>query len=188
MDESTGNILKAIQFSASKHRDQRRKDQPRSPYINHPINVAETLWTVGRVHDETTLTAAILHDVIEDTETTTEEIQNLFGESVLQLVLEVTDDKSLPKNMRKRLQIEHAPHISNGAKLVKLADKISNLHDLLYSPPRRWSFQRKQEYLLWTEKVVAGLRGTNPALEQQYDQLFQKGKQILQIGENLSRK
>jgi guanosine-3',5'-bis(diphosphate) 3'-pyrophosphohydrolase len=180
-DESTGNLLKAIRFSAFKHRDQRRKDEPRSPYINHPITVAETLWEIGDVRDEATLIAAILHDTIEDTQTTPDEIRETFGAEVLSLVLEVTDDKSLPAPERKRLQIEHAPHISAKAKLVKLGDKISNLYDLLHSPPQSWSFQRRQEYLFWTEKVVAGLRGTNPALESRYDELLQEGKRVLTL-------
>jgi GTP diphosphokinase / guanosine-3',5'-bis(diphosphate) 3'-diphosphatase len=181
MDETIGILLQAIHFSAFKHRDQRRKDQSRSPYINHPLEVARLLWGVGQVRDEATLLAAILHDTLEDTETTTEEIKNMFGGEVLELVLEVTDDKSLPRMRRKRLQIEHAPYISFKAKLIKLADKISNVYDLIYSPPRRWSFRRKQEYLLWTEKVVAGLRGTNAALEQEYDHLLEAGKQFFNL-------
>jgi len=178
-DESTGILLKAIEFSASKHRDQRRKDQPRSPYINHPIRVAQILWEIGGVRDVATLVAAILHDTIEDTETSTDEIRGHFGEEILSLVLEVTDDKSLPKQARKRLQIEHAPRISQKAKLVKLADKICNLDDLLTSPPQRWSFERKRRYLLWTEQVVAGLRGANAALEHKYDMLLLDGKNKL---------
>ncbi|MCX6067383.1 MAG: HD domain-containing protein [Chloroflexi bacterium] len=180
-NESTGNLLKAIHFSAFKHRDQRRKDQSRSPYINHPITLAETLWTIGGVRDEATLIAAILHDTIEDTETTPDEIREKFGEEVLSLVLEVTDDKSLPKATRKRLQIEHAAHISPKAKLIKLADKISNLNDLLYSPPHSWTFTRKQKYLLWTKQVIDGLRGANSALENRYDELLATGKRILEL-------
>lgn len=180
-DELTGKLLKAIHFSAFKHRDQRRRDKPRSPYINHPLEVARLLWEVGGVRDDATLAAAILHDTIEDTDTTSEEIRETFGEEVLDLVLEVTDDKSLPKMRRKRLQIEGAPRISFKAKLIKLADKISNVNDLLYSPPRRWSFPRKQQYLLWTEQVVAGLRGSNPALEQCYDKLLIEGKKLLDL-------
>lgn len=182
-DELTGKLLKAIHFSAFKHRDQRRKDQALSPYINHPLEVARLLWEIGGVRDEATLAAAILHDTIEDTDTTPEEIRHVFGDDVLGLVLEVTDDKSLPKMRRKRLQIEHAPYISLKAKLIKLADKISNLSDLLYSPPRNWSFSRKQQYLLWTEQVVAGLRGANPALEQCYDKLVIEGKKLLNLDE-----
>jgi guanosine-3',5'-bis(diphosphate) 3'-pyrophosphohydrolase len=181
LDEATGLFLKAIHFSADRHRDQRRKDVQHSPYINHPIEVAETLWEIGGVRDNLPLIAAILHDTLEDTETTPDEIRALFGEGILSVVLEVTDDKSLPKQTRKQLQIEHAPHISPEAKLVKLADKICNLADLLHSPPQLWTFGRKQDYLLWTEQVVAGLRGTNPALEKRYDELLTQGKRLLNI-------
>ena len=180
-NETTGLFLKAIHFSADKHRDQRRKDQSRTPYINHPIGVAQRLWDTGGVRDPTTLISAVLHDTLEDTQTTHEEISTLFGSGVLAIVLEVTDDKSLPKHVRKRLQIEHAPHISTQAKLIKLADKICNLSDLIYSHPRQWSFERRQRYLLWSEKVVSGLRGINPALEQAYDDFLAQGKQIFKI-------
>jgi len=179
MDDSTGSILKALRFSAKKHNDQRRKDEKASPYINHPIQVAETLWSVGGVRDVNLLVAAILHDTIEDTDTTPEEIRVEFGDEVLSLVLEVTDDKSLPKQVRKQLQIEHAPHKSDKAKLLKLSDKINNVDDMVQSPPSTWSLERKQEYLLWTEKVVAGLRGVNPKLEDCFDELLAKGKHAL---------
>lgn len=180
-DESTGLLLSAIHFSAGKHRDQRRKDQALSPYINHPIQVAHTLWQTGGVHDPITLAAAVLHDTLEDTATSAEELTALFGAEVLAVVQEVTDDKSLPKQERKRLQIEHAPHISAQAKLIKLADKICNLADVIASPPSNWSLERRQEYLLWTERVVSGLRGTNAALEETYDQLLSDGKVALEI-------
>jgi guanosine-3',5'-bis(diphosphate) 3'-pyrophosphohydrolase len=179
MDESTGLLLKAFRFAAEKHNDQRRKDSRASPYINHPIQVAEILWRIGDVRDTTLLVASILHDTIEDTATTPEEIKANFGEDVLTLVLEVTDDKSLPKQMRKQLQVEHAPHKTRNAKLLKLADKISNVQDIILSPPSDWSLERRREYLLWTEKVVAGLRGVNENLELQYDELLLKGKESL---------
>jgi guanosine-3',5'-bis(diphosphate) 3'-pyrophosphohydrolase len=133
------------------------------------------------VRDETLLIAAILHDTIEDTATTREEIESQFGANVLALVLEVTDDKSLPKQTRKQLQVEHAHHKSRSAKLLKIADKISNVGDIITFPPKDWSLERRQEYLLWTEKVVAGLRGVNEKLESQYDELLAKGKQSLGI-------
>jgi guanosine-3',5'-bis(diphosphate) 3'-pyrophosphohydrolase len=179
MDESTGLILKAFRFSAEKHNDQRRKDSKASPYINHPIRVADILWRIGDVHEMNLLLASILHDTIEDTATTPDEIRTEFGEDVLALVLEVTDDKRLPKAIRKQLQVEHAPHKSRKAKMLKLADKISNVQDLVTSPPKDWSLKRKQEYLLWTEKVVAGLRGVNKKLERHYDEILQKSKQSL---------
>ncbi|HEY5728941.1 MAG TPA: HD domain-containing protein [Anaerolineales bacterium] len=181
MDDSVGLILKAIRFSAVKHNDQRRRDSKSSPYINHPIEVAETLWTVGDVRDMTLLVAAILHDTIEDTDATPEEIEAEFGREVLSVVLEVTDDKSLPKQTRKQLQIEYAPHKSQNAKLLGVADKIHNVRDTIKSPPANWSLERKQEYLLWSEKVMAGLRGVNPKLEKLYDELLAEGKYLLGI-------
>jgi guanosine-3',5'-bis(diphosphate) 3'-pyrophosphohydrolase len=181
MNESTGLILKAFRFSAEKHNDQRRKDSKSSPYINHPIQVAETLWTIGDVRDVTLLVASILHDTIEDTGTQPDEIKVEFGEDVLALVLEVTDDKSLPKQVRKRLQVEGAAHKTRNAKLLKLADKICNVHDIITSPPSNWSLQRRCEYLVWTEEVVAGLRGVNEKLERYYDDLLTDGKRLLGI-------
>jgi guanosine-3',5'-bis(diphosphate) 3'-pyrophosphohydrolase len=183
MNDSVGLILKAARFAAEKHNDQRRKDSKGSPYINHPIQVAETLWTIGDVRDATLLVASILHDTIEDTATSPEEIKIQFGEEVLALVLEVTDDKSLPDRVRKQRQVESAPHKTHPAKMLKLADKICNVRDLIDSPPPVWSRERKQEYLLWTERVVAGLRGANARLEGHYDELLARGKQSLGIEE-----
>ena len=181
MDESTGLLLRALRFASQKHSDQRRKNAKASPYINHPIQVAQILWDVAGVRDDTLLVAAILHDTIEDTDATPDEIKREFGEEILALVLEVTDDKNLPGQMRKQLQVEHAPHKSYRAKLLKLADKISNVGDISKWPPKDWSVERRQEYLLWTERVVAGLRGVNEKLESQYDELLAQGKQSLGI-------
>ena len=165
-------LLQAVAFSADKHRNQRRKDAEASPYINHPIALAHVLANEGGVQDVTVLCAAVLHDTIEDTETTADELRALFGEQVASVVLEVTDDKSLEKSVRKQKQIEHAPHISPQAQLVKLADKISNLRDILASPPADWSPERKQAYFDWAAKVVAGLRGVHPGLESVFDGLY----------------
>jgi guanosine-3',5'-bis(diphosphate) 3'-pyrophosphohydrolase len=183
LSESTGILLQAIRFSASRHRNQRRKDSIKSPYINHPIDVVQLLWEVGGVRDSDVLLAAILHDTIEDTNTHPDELRDMFGEEVLSIVLEVTDDKSLPKLKRKHLQIETASKKTTKAKLVKLADKCSNLRDLRMLPPKHWSMERRRDYLLWSEKVVAGLRGTNAALEEYYDQELTKGKTLLGIPE-----
>jgi GTP diphosphokinase / guanosine-3',5'-bis(diphosphate) 3'-diphosphatase len=179
--ENTGQLLEAIRFSAEKHRNQRRKDREQTPYINHPIEVVQLLWEVGGVRDVDVLLAAILHDTVEDTDTRPEEIRERFGEQVLSFVMEVTDDKNLPKAKRKRLQIETAAHKSHGAKLIKLADKSCNVRNLVTMPPKDWSLERRQEYLLWTEKVVAGLRGTNAALEGYYDHELASGKMLLGI-------
>ncbi|HZS09086.1 MAG TPA: HD domain-containing protein [Blastocatellia bacterium] len=169
-------ILKAVRFSADKHRNQRRKGSEDLPYVNHPIEVAETLWRVGRVRDINVIVAAILHDTIEDTDTTPEEIEAAFGSEVLSLVREVSDDKSLPKQVRKQLQIDHAAEKSPGAKQIKLADKLSNIRDVTHAPPADWSLQRRTEYLDWADKVVAGLRGCNRELENRYDEVMKEAR------------
>lgn len=172
-----------MQFAAQKHRSQRRKDVEASPYINHPIEVATILATRGAVADLTTLIAAILHDTIEDTETTPEELEERFGSEVRALVLEVTDDKRLPKAERKRLQVEHAPRRSGMAKVIKLGDKIANVRDVTATPPADWSVDRRREYLDWTEQVVQGCRGSNPALERYYDEVLRSGRAALNAKE-----
>ena len=176
--ENSGNpmgaFVKAVAFAADKHRNQRRKDAEASPYINHPIALANVLANEGGVDDVTVLCAAVLHDTIEDTETTPEELQAIFGPKVASVVMEVTDDKSLEKSVRKQRQVEHAPHMSREAKLVKLADKISNLRDIIASPPADWSAERKQNYFEWAAKVVAGVRGVHPDLEAIFDGLMSR--------------
>lgn len=178
-DSDVGLILKAMQFAAHKHRDQRRKGAEASPYINHPIEVANVLANEGGVRDPIVVCAAVLHDTIEDTETTAEELAATFGQSVAAVVLEVTDDKSLKKHVRKQLQIEHAPDLSPEAKLVKLADKICNLRDVLASPPAGWPSERKQDYFDWAAKVVAGVRGVHPDLEAVFDALVARRDELL---------
>ena len=118
--------------------------------------------------------AALLHDTVEDTETTAEELEAEFGVVVRDIVLEVTDDKLLPKVDRKRLQIEHAAHASPKAKLVKLADKISNLRDIAASPPASWSLARQQEYFEWAKAVIAGVRGADAKLEAAFDDAYSR--------------
>jgi len=173
-----GTFVKAVAFAAEKHRNQRRKDADASPYINHPIALANVLANEGGVSDATVLCAAVLHDTIEDTETTENELTTTFGSHVSSVVLEVTDDKSLEKHVRKQRQIEHAPHISTEAKLVKLADKICNLRDILASPPANWSMERKQAYFDWASKVVAGVRGVHPNLEAVFDGLVARHAEL----------
>jgi guanosine-3',5'-bis(diphosphate) 3'-pyrophosphohydrolase len=164
-------LLSATHFAADKHRYQKRKDPEASPYINHPIAVAETLATIGGVTDLAVLQAAILHDTLEDTETTEAELVAKFGAEVAGLVAEVSDDKTLEKGKRKQFQIEHARHLSQGAKLIKLGDKICNVSDVMHSPPDDWDTKRRLEYIEWSRKVVEGCRGANAALEQHFDRL-----------------
>jgi len=162
-------ILSAAAFAAERHRDQRRKDAGASPYINHPLALAAILAAEGAVADPVVIAAALLHDTVEDTETTLAEIEARFGEEVAGIVAEVTDDKALSKAVRKELQVSKAAHKSPGAKLVKLADKIANLRDLAASPPADWPAERRAEYVRWSARVVAGLRGSNAALEAAFD-------------------
>ena len=169
-------LLRALQFAAEKHKHQRRKDVEGSPYINHPIAVAELLSRVGGVQDAEVLAAALLHDTVEDTDATFEEIEREFGAEVRAMVAEVTDDKTLPKETRKQLQIEHAAHASVGAKLVKLGDKICNVMDVIDNPPAGWARHRRAEYLDWAERVVDQCRGTNAALEAEFDRVVGRGR------------
>lgn len=170
-------LVEAISFAAKKHRNQKRKGADQEPYINHPLEVLNILTSVGKIEAYSVLIAAVLHDTIEDTETSVEEITNLFGSEVCDFVLEVTDDKNLPKAIRKQLQIEHAPHLSNGAKYIKLADKISNIRDVTENPPDDWSIERRLEYVAWGENVVSGLRGVNASLEDYFDETIRRARQ-----------
>lgn len=174
----SGVFVKAVAFASDKHRNQRRKDADASPYINHPISLANILANEGGITDAAVLCAAVLHDTIEDTQTTDTELRQVFGEAITSIVLEVTDDKSLDKVTRKQKQIEHAPHISREAKLVKLADKISNLRDILSSPPADWPADRKKGYFDWASKVVDGVRGVHPGLEAVFDDLLARQTEL----------
>jgi guanosine-3',5'-bis(diphosphate) 3'-pyrophosphohydrolase len=171
-------FIAAVAFAADKHRTQRRKDAEASPYINHPISLAHVLANEGRIEDVNVLCAAVLHDTIEDTETTAAELTSIFGAKVASIVIEVTDDKPLAKEVRKQRQIEHAALISTEAKLVKLADKICNLRDILASPPADWSSDRKQAYFDWAAKVVDGVRGVHPDLEVVFDGLVARQHEL----------
>ena len=171
-DSTSALLLRAAAFAAHKHRNQRRKDADASPYINHPIALANVLANEAAISDGTVLAAALLHDTIEDTDTTRIELESEFGLTIAAIVAEVTDDKSLPKAERKRLQVEHAAHISNSAKLVKLADKICNLRDVANSPPADWAVDRKRDYFDWSRAVVDRMRGTHEALEAIFDSAY----------------
>ncbi|MEY4238390.1 MAG: hypothetical protein RL339_991 [Pseudomonadota bacterium] len=165
-------VIAAAAFAAERHRHQRRKDAAASPYINHPLALADILVREGGVADAVVIAAALLHDTVEDTETTLEELAERFGPQVAGIVAEVTDDKDLPKAERKAQQVAKAAGKSLGAKLVKLADKTANLRDLANSPPHDWPEQRRRDYVRWSAEVVHGLRGSNPALEAAFDAEF----------------
>lgn len=176
-------LLQAMKFAAEKHAQQRRKNSAGTPYINHPIEVAEHLVRVGGIEDEDVIIAAVLHDTIEDTDATFAEIQSAFGARVAEIVLECTDDKSLDKSERKRLQVVNAPHKSAEAKCVKISDKTSNLASLVEDPPEDWSRQRQLEYVLWAEKVVSGLLGVNDRLDQVANEVLTRAKAAFQNAE-----
>ncbi len=170
-------LLKALAFAAHKHRDQRRKDAQASPYINHPIALADVLVNEGGITDVEVICAALLHDTVEDTATTHEELVDAFGSRIARIVAEVTDDQDLQKAERKRLQVEHAPHLSREAKLVKLADKICNLRDVVERPPAKWDAARRREYFDWAKQVIDGMRGTDRRLEAAFDAAYARRPQ-----------
>jgi guanosine-3',5'-bis(diphosphate) 3'-pyrophosphohydrolase len=162
-------IARAAHFAARVHVGQRRKGEAREPYINHLAEVAALLAEATHGQDAALIAAGWLHDTLEDTDTEREELEALFGPGVAAIVAEVTDDKSLVKAERKRLQIDTAPHKSEQARLLKIADKTSNLRALISSPPSGWDLQRRTAYVHWAEAVVAGCRGLNAELEHGFD-------------------
>jgi len=168
-DKDIARILDALVYSSIKHQHQTRKDTEQTPYIIHPIGVANHLLTLGNVREADILIGALLHDTVEDTDASFEEIELIFGKRIERIVREVTDDKSLPKMERKRLQIEHAPHKSREAALIKLGDKLYNLNNLLNNPPPDWTKERIDEYFQWAAKVVNGLPPVNSALKNAVD-------------------
>jgi len=166
-------LIKALAFAAGKHCHQRRKNVGQSPYINHPVSLANILCNEAHITDVNVLCGALLHDTVEDTKTTEEELVIEFGQDITDIVMAVTDDKTIEdKQTRKQLQIDHAPHISDSAKLVKLADKISNLRDVANDPPAGWSLERRREYFDWAKQVIDRLRGVHPGLELLFDKVY----------------
>jgi guanosine-3',5'-bis(diphosphate) 3'-pyrophosphohydrolase len=165
-------LLDAIEFAAEKHRHQRRKDKDASPYINHPIALAALLAGTAAVMDVTVLQAAILHDTIEDTDTSHGELVQRFGQKVADVVMAVTDDKTLAKARRKELQIEHAAHASREVALVKWADKICNLRDMASAPPASWPLERRREYFEWAKRVVDRLPPVSAELKAAFDAAY----------------
>ena len=172
--EDLSRLLEAINFAADRHQYQRRKDPSATPYINHPIRVAHILLSEAGVVDQVALVAAILHDTVEDTETTLAEIVERFGSEIASVVEEVTDDWALNKAARKNAQIENAPGLSASAQRVKLADKIANLRDLAFSPPADWSLERRREYFDWAQQVVERIPGKHIELRKLFDEAYRQ--------------
>ena len=168
-------LIKALTFAANKHRNQRRKNVDAFPYINHPISLVNILCNEVHITDINVICSALLHDTVEDTETTEEELTEHFGQEISSIVMEVTDDQSITvRQKRKQLQIDNANHISEPAKILKLADKISNLRDLAVDPPPNWSLERRREYFDWSKLVIDQLRGAHAELEMLFDQAYSK--------------
>jgi (p)ppGpp synthase/HD superfamily hydrolase len=163
-------VLRAADKAARWHVHQRRKGIAQEPYINHLLEVASLVAEATGGTDPDAVIAALLHDAIEDQNVRSEVLASEFGQHVADIVLEVSDDKALPKEERKRKQIENAEKKSHKAKLIKLADKTSNLRTIAISPAADWSVKRRLEYIEWAKSVVIRLRGTSPWLEQQFDE------------------
>ena len=178
MINQQAKIIEAVAFAAERHKTQTRKGVSKMPYINHPIQVAKTLIDNSET-DTDLIIAALLHDVIEDTTCNESEIKEIsgvildkFGENVLLTVMEVSDNKSLPVEERKHLQVIHTPELSDRAKKLKIADKICNILDIKHDPPINWTTERKIKYLDWAKQVVNGARGLNTRLDQQFDWVY----------------
>ncbi|HEX3585976.1 MAG TPA: HD domain-containing protein [Candidatus Angelobacter sp.] len=174
---SVRRILAAARFAAEKHAQQKRKGTAGEPYFNHLLEVAELVASSDHLDVELVM-AAFLHDTVEDTGVTLQELEQRFGKDVAALVDEVTDDKSLPKEVRKRLQVQNAHKKSERAQTLKLADKISNLRSILASPPAGWDRERKQQYFEWARQVVAGLAAPNPFLKTEFDKTYSMISQL----------
>ena len=168
-------VFKALKFASTKHQFQSRKGKSNPPFINHLIDVSYILQKYGEINDQDILAAAFLHDTIEDTDTSYEELNNQFNENIANMVLDLTDDKSLPANERKRQQILKATTLKANSRMIKLADKISNIKDITLDPPNNWSDERLLAYLHWAKDVVDQIRETNEKLENLFDEWYYKG-------------
>ncbi|HOV04570.1 MAG TPA: HD domain-containing protein [Hyphomicrobiales bacterium] len=175
MSEDVLFVIRAMRFATEAHTDQRRKGERAEPYVNHLVEVADLVAGASQGRDRNLIAAALLHDVVEDTTHSIDEITAAFGEDVAMLVAAVTDDKSLSKGERKELQVLKAPHLTPRAKMLKLADKTSNLRSIMESPPAGWDFHRRQAYFNWARAVVEGCRGVSPELEAAFDAAFEAG-------------
>lgn len=173
---NAATLLRAASFAAERHRGQSRKDDLSHPYIEHLLEVAFLVADTGRIDDTEILAAAILHDTLEDTDTTASELREQFGVRIAALVSEVTDEDGLSENIRRQRQVEHAPLLSDGAKLIKLADKISNVAFITRSPPDDWSLKHLRDYVAWAAAVVSGMRGVNQELEKHFDESAAKAR------------
>ena len=170
-------VLKATQFAALKHCDQRRKDG-KTPYIIHPISVAMILAEIGSIEDLEILSAALLHDTLEDTDTSAHELDKNFGSRVRIIVEELTDNDMLTFSQRKQMQIDNAPYLSKDATLVRIADKISNVSDVIENPPPEWNQKRCNKYVDWAEAVMNNCQKVNQDLENHFFELLTEYRKL----------
>ncbi len=170
MANPTIDLMRALDFAARKHAGQTRKGAAAAPYINHLAEVAALLARASDGADPVVVLGGLLHDILEDTETTHAELEEAFGDEVAALVAEVSDDMSLPKSERKRRQIEHARELSTRAQMLKLADKTSNVAAMASDPPTDWDTAQRLEYVRWAHQVIAHCRGVNQRLEDWFDE------------------
>lgn len=168
--ELTAAVLQALHFASTRHHDQRWKGTA-LPYHHHLIGVLDLLSRVGGISDATTLVAAALHDVVEDTKTTREELATHFGQAVASIVEELTDAPDLSESARRSAQVAKAGSMSPAAQVIKLADKLANIRDVLHYSPQ-WTAEERRAYIGWGAAVVDALRGINPPLEAAFDQLL----------------
>lgn len=172
-------LCDAMHLAAERHASQRRKGSGDRPYVNHPVEVTHLLAVTAGSRDAILLAAALLHDTLEDTTTTPAELESRFGVEVRTLVEEVTDDKSLPEVERKARQVAAVEGYSEGAKMIRIADKISNVCDVTKHPPKDWSLRRRRKYLSWAEEVVARCRGVSEPLEECFEEELQRARRVL---------
>jgi len=176
MNNDLVKLSQAADYAARQHIAQRRKGDRAEPYVNHVVEVAAMLAEATDGSDAVLVMGGLLHDTLEDTDATYADLVERFGTDVAGLVQEVTDDKSLPKQVRKRLQVETTPHKSTRAKLLKIADKTSNLRGLVESPPTGWTAERLRDYVVWAEQVVRSCRGLKAKLEARFDAAYETAR------------
>ncbi len=174
MSKDLIRLTRAYDFAARYHSEQRRKGAEAEPYINHLAEVALLVAESTAAADPNLVLACVLHDTIEDTKASFSDLLSEFGQDVAELVQEVTDDKAIHKAQRKRLQVEHAPHLSHRARVIKIADKTSNLRSMLHSPPADWPDERRRRYFAWAKAVVTAARGVNPAIDAAFDAEYER--------------
>jgi len=172
-------LFNALSYASQMHQNQRRKGSD-TPYVNHLIDVARLLAEYHMGDDLVLMQAALLHDVVEDTEADMRDVEVIFGQDVASVVAEVTDDKSLPKHLRKQLVVENCAHWTWRAKVLKLADLISNVNDVIHRPPTSWDLERQSNYFGWAAQVAQMMAGAHPELEYRLLGLIETGQHQLE--------